>query len=381
MCESSTQRNGKNPAGETPRWLLALIIYVLLWMFPPLSVHALEYEQGAHGNRTSIPKGCGSCHVGHGKRRTPMLPDKEEKLCYECHGGEASAQKSRSANRLRGNTPLANLSLEFQKLSHHPVEISDAHNPREHGNVPFVNFARHAECVDCHHHHRTERKSPPSVRGSMAKKHSPFDQKDFEYTLCYRCHGTDSISAPFSESTAPETEFRLSNLSFHPVEGRGMNRNVPSIIAPLTEESIISCTNCHNNDNPSGPNGPHGSVYSPILVKNFQQEDDSAESDFLYGLCYDCHRRSSILNDESFPKHHLHVVDQRTSCNTCHNSHGSQSNTHLIDFNRRDIFTGDPEGRVSPSSSGRLEFIDMGEFSGQCYVTCHGKDHNPLSYP
>jgi len=36
---------------------------------------------------------------------------------------------------------------------------------------------------------------------------------------------------------------------------------------------------------------------------------------------------------------------------------------------------------VRPSSSGRLEFIDLGQGSGQCYLTCHGMNHNPRQYP
>jgi len=35
---------------------------------------------------------------------------------------------------------------------------------------------------------------------------------------------------------------------------------------------------------------------------------------------------------------------------------------------------------VKPSSSGRLEFIDKGQGSGECYLSCQGKDHNPQKY-
>jgi predicted CXXCH cytochrome family protein len=332
----------------------------------------IQFGQGAHGNKASMPKACGSCHVGHGKEMTPMLPSSEEELCYECHGDKTKAEKSQKSKRLGSVAGMADISNEFSKPSHHPVEISGAHSPREHSGLRVNNPQRHSECVDCHHHHRTERKGPPVARGSIERRRSSLNRTDYEYNLCYECHGRGSITAPMTESTDPENEFDVSNSSYHPVQGRGRNSNVPSLILPLTEESIINCTECHNSDNPSGPNGPHGSMYAPILVRNFNREDDSVESEFQYSLCYGCHARSSILGDQSFPLHSDHIVEERASCHACHNAHGSPFNKHLIFFD---------DEIVSPSSSGRLEFVDLGEQSGQCYLTCHGKDHNPLAYP
>jgi len=333
---------------------------------------AITLSQGAHGNKSNMPKGCGSCHVGHGKKRTPMLPDSEEDLCYECHGGQSRARAAEAANRLRGNATMPDISKEFRKPFHHPVEIVGAHNPREETDPSVPILQRHSECVDCHDHHGTERKQPDLPPGAGIRKRSSYRATDFEYNLCFRCHGRGSITAPLAETTDPENEFDLSNPSYHPVEGRGRNPDVPSLIQPYTEESIINCTTCHTNDDPFGPRGPHGSIYDPILADNFQQEDDSPESEFLYRLCYKCHSRSSILADQSFSLHSKHIVDERTSCHTCHDAHGSQLNTHLIFFNRE---------VVSPSSSGRFEFIDLGSRAGQCYLNCHNKDHDPLAYP
>jgi hypothetical protein len=30
--------------------------------------------------------------------------------------------------------------------------------------------------------------------------------------------------------------------------------------------------------------------------------------------------------------------------------------------------------------NGQLKFEDQGLYMGRCYLTCHGKTHNPLSY-
>lgn len=310
--------------------------------------------------------------MGHGKKQTPMLPEAEEDLCYECHGGIARAEQARKANRLGSGPPMMDISQVFRKPFHHPVEIRGAHSPRETNGAPGPIMERHSECVDCHQPHRTERKMPRLPAGTNVRKRSSLDASRFEYDLCFRCHGRGSLNAPFSETTDPENEFALGNRSYHPVEGRGTSTNVPSLILPYTTESIINCTDCHNNDDPSGPNGPHGSIYDPILVRNYNQNNDSPESEFQYSLCYGCHARTSILADQSFSKHNMHIVKERASCKSCHDAHGSQVNTHLIFFNRE---------YVTPSSSGRLEFIDLGNQAGQCFLTCHGKDHNPLSYP
>ncbi len=371
MSQGRTGKYRQPGTGMVPLAVGFILTVTALFVFAG-HASSLEFGQGAHGNKASMPKSCGSCHVGHGKEMTPMLPSSEEELCYECHGDRTKAGRSKASKRL-GNIPhMADISAEFAKSSHHPVEISGAHSPREHSGLRIASPQRHAECVDCHHHHRTERKGPPIGRGSIEKRRSPLNRANYEYSLCYQCHGRGSLTAPLTESTDPQNEFDLGNSSYHPVEGPGKNSYVPSLILPLTEESLINCTDCHNNDNPSGPSGPHGSMYAPILVRQFNQEDDRLESEFQYSLCYGCHARSSILGNQSFPLHYDHIVEERTSCHACHNAHGSRFNAHLIFFD---------DEIVSASSSGRLDFIDLGNLSGQCYLTCHGKDHNPLSYP
>jgi hypothetical protein len=36
---------------------------------------------------------------------------------------------------------------------------------------------------------------------------------------------------------------------------------------------------------------------------------------------------------------------------------------------------------VSPSRAGRLEYVSLGPGRGQCYLACHGKNHEPEAYP
>jgi hypothetical protein len=160
------------------------------------------------------------------------------------------------------------------------------------------------------------------------------------------------------------------------VEAAGQNPNVPSLIAPWTSSSLMYCTDCHNNNTGpgaggNGPKGPHGSTFTPLLERRLELTDNQTENASTYDLCYKCHSRASILGDQSFKSHNKHVVASKTACTTCHDSHGAARASHLINFNTT---------YVTKSSGGRLEFIDNGMYRGTCYLSCHGKDHNPLAY-
>jgi hypothetical protein len=133
--------------------------------------------------------------------------------------------------------------------------------------------------------------------------------------------------------------------------------------------STITCGDCHGNPDPSGPAGPHGSIYAPLLVREYDRDDQQPESPGRYALCYGCHSRSSILGDQSFPLHRRHVVDLRAPCSACHSAHGSDQ-PHLVDFDAR---------IVQPTARGLRAFVTAGG-GGQCALSCHGANHDPQSY-
>lgn len=73
-----------------------------------------------------------------------------------------------------------------------------------------------------------------------------------------------------------------------------------------------------------------------------------------------------------------HIRDENASCSICHDAHGitntqgtTTNNSHLVNFDRR---------FVTPSSGGVLRFEQTSAGRGRCYLTCHGKNHNPESY-
>ena len=343
-----------------------------------------------------IPKtvganGCNNCHASHGAggRKGLLRAAREEQTCFTCHSGGVVRQ---------------NIASEFNKLSVHPVlQTSNLHDAGE----DLVNAPRHVSCSDCHNPHaakssnshggKTSMLSSPLASGAiravkgMNRSGSVINSVAREYELCFRCHADSVVRNPATVNRiAPETNLRQafnpSNRSYHPVVAVGKNPNVPSLLAPYNASVTINCTDCHNNDQGPGaggvgPSGPHGSAFAPLLERRLITTDHGNESAANYALCYKCHSRDSILSDQSFRAlnssgqdrgHRFHVVDQKTACTTCHDSHGVAANMHLINFN--------PE-YVTASSTGRIEYRSTGALRGNCTLTCHGADHVNAAYP
>lgn len=321
---------------------------------------------------------CASCHRPHAAngRKWLMNASTEENNCYSCHNG---------------NVARHNIQSEFVgKPSIHPIAANNGiHDAAE----PTTVQSRHVECSDCHNPHASNSGTGPlpgSLAGNRGITIGGTETKPAteEYQICLRCHGdSPNLPAPRTTRQIAQNNLRLmfspTNPSHHAVAGVGRNPNVPSLLPPWTTGSIVKCTDCHsNNAGPaaggSGPKGPHGSIYPALLERQYRTADRTPESAANYALCYKCHSRSSILNDVSFKDHKKHIVDERTPCNACHDPHGisatqgnSTNNSKLINLDTT---------LSTPSSSRQLKFESTGTNRGRCYLTCHGKDHNPFSY-
>jgi predicted CXXCH cytochrome family protein len=348
--------------------LLGIIMLILLLL--QLSPYTSSAGERVHFDKARLPRGCGSCHRGHGVFNTPMLYEAPGDIsCFRCHSSTSIVESAREGGYISRNIEVSDLQRVFNKPYRHPVEITGV---RQRGKmVPERNRTaqRHAECVDCHHHHYASKENRFAGVKGVNSAGMMVQRIDSEYELCFKCHSF-SANLPADQKNKAD-QFSMSNPSYHPVITEGKNSDVPSLIFPLTASSLIKCTDCHNNDDSSGPQGPHGSSYQYILKKNYSSSD-GPEGPYQYELCYSCHRRESILSNESFFYHDLHISVAGASCRTCHNPHGSTQYTHLIDFNNLNI---------SPSSKGFVEFRDLGKRAGECFLTCHGKDHNPATYP
>lgn len=314
---------------------------------------------------------CANCHQQHtgGSGQFLLINEHEEDNCSHCHSGNVASKDIMS---------------EFDKLSVHPLTYSSGvHTPNENILVK----ERHVECVDCHNPHMSREDGFPSgplygVRGIDNKGNEVYPLTN-ESQLCYRCHG-DSTNNQLNNiereisSTNVRLEFATNNPSYHPVEGVGKNSYVPSLIAPLDAESTISCSDCHNNDDQNGPSGPHGSSFKPLLEKNYIVKDPNPYLRDDYALCYKCHSENSILNDESFKLHNLHIRRESTPCSVCHDPHGvneppasRSNNTHLINFDMKVV------SKIDPA---KPFFIDTGHLQGTCNLMCHGKSHSNATY-
>ncbi len=329
--------------------------------------------------QTVAENGCANCHRSHTAPKPERLLNQvfEEDTCLVCHNG---------------NVASSDIESELSKQFGHLVQdFTGVHDAAEEFSLTVV--AKHVECVDCHNPHAANGNpslGAPDVSGAntgvtgINSGGIQLDRAQYQYEICYKCHADNGVL-----TTLPVTrqiiqlntrlEFDPANPSYHPVESAGVNPDVPSLLPPNDISSIIFCIDCHNTDDPNGPQGPHGSGFDFLLERNYVTLDNSAESPFNYAICYKCHSRQSILGNQSFSEHNKHIVEKNTPCSVCHDPHGVSNiegnainNSHLINF---DITVVRPVGQVAP------RFEDRGRFAGQCFLTCHGKEHNPEKYP
>jgi len=341
-------------------------------------------------HQTVAENGCANCHKVHNASlperllRFPILQDN----CLNCHNGSVAR---------------ANIDSEIHKASAHPVgRTLGRHDPEEN---PLV-MRRHVQCVDCHNPHAAASRvirttvTPtlglvePSERfvSGINQAGVPVPTTRFEYEICFKCHADSLTRSRRVEvvrqvvQTNVRLQFLPANPSFHPIVAPRNNRDVVSLIPPLRPTSMIRCTDCHNSDlaaqgGPAGTYGPHGSIYDPILIANYTTRDFTMESPRAYALCYRCHDRQSILSNQSFPLHSLHIVRGRAPCAACHDAHGifrgqGNSTNHfaLINFDLE---------IVRPASGGlgaRITYEHTGRYKGSCTLTCHNVAHVNFQY-
>ncbi len=331
---------------------------------------------------TVAENACRSCHRTHtaGGRERLLIFEKEEDNCLNCHDGSVAQ---------------FNILAEIDKQSAHDPRLqTGVHDPTE----MLAGTNPHVECVDCHNPHAagpqtdqdyvaigaTMQKVPGSTSGGGYTQ-----EAQYEYEVCYRCHGDAPVPvsrriARLADQPNLRLKFNSTNPSFHPIVTASPNSDVVSLDPSIAPGSLIRCTDCHNNDSGRragsyGPDGPHGSVYDFLLIRNYSVHDDTPESAYDYALCYQCHQRTSILNNESFPEHARHVRDQDAPCSACHDPHGistisssGSDHTHLINFDVtivRPLYT-----------TGTLAYRDLGDRTGTCTLTCHNQIHDTRPY-
>lgn len=326
----------------------------------------------------SAHQDCSACHQPHTAPSGPYLlrGDNVTRTCNRCHDG--------------ATVEAPNIATELMK-----AYIHDKDDPVD----PPDPQSEHTTCTSCHDPHTMSQGSgiAPGVHPNFGRvagvntSGSPVTAATTEAEVCYKCHASGASVPPAVSRRIVQNntslEFSPSAVSFHPVNTQGRNMDVPSLRPGWTTASLVYCSDCHGSDSAGPPGGGlagssargiHGSNLQYLLRARYDTEDYTSESASAYALCYACHDRANILDDQSFKGHKRHIVEERTPCSACHDAHGIASgqgtvtnNSHLINF-ATEI--------VQPNSQGRLEYRDLGRFSGECFLSCHGKNHSPEKY-
>ena len=391
------------------------------------SVHATSDATPRSGNpwrerkpewagRTVAENACQNCHASH-NAATParLVKDVEERTCFRCHNGSASE---------------FNIQAETKKFYRHPVELPSAGIHDAARRESPLSTQLHVECEDCHNPHATREDlamisfnpgnptdrnftEAPFANGSIIGvtgidiNGQPKPEVEYEYEVCFKCHGLPARSACDNRRCTTATTYQMSRqdgeynlrekvnagnpalISYHPIDTNNPSNDaeVPSLRfdTPLNRSSSrIYCGDCHSGEfsqaaGGQGPNGPHGSQNESILALNYELASTSNQGLRSGLLCFKCHDSGSLFSDESF-KHRLHVIDKGTTCVNCHDPHGSAAYPHLINFLTSSSATGQTRTITGTGTYFEPTWEDNGQYSGTCYLNCHGVIHDGSSY-
>ncbi len=366
--------------------------------------------------RTVAENACENCHATH-NATTPerLIKDVEERTCYRCHNGTVAE---------------FNIQSETQKFYRHPVEKSGrgSHQPVQRETTLSMPF--HVECEDCHNPHASREDLPmvsfnPGNPGSQNHMEAPFangviagvtgidingqpkDVAEYEYEVCFKCHGVPGKSACDNRRCSTATVYRMSRqdnlynirdkvdpgnpalISYHPIDTNNVTNDseVPSLRLdiPLNRTSSrIYCSDCHAGESSPaaggrGSAGPHGSRHEAMLTLGYELKATARFNVSTSGLCFKCHDAGNLFSDESF-QHRLHVLNEGNSCVNCHDPHGSAVYPHLINFLTSSSAMGRTQRITGAGIYSEPTWEDKGRYSGTCYLNCHGTLHDGSEY-
>jgi len=418
----------------TPTPTLSIGLSLSLSLFPNLPTATLvavaptstPRPNDPHVTYNPLTDSCAACHRPH----SAVGPDlrgswAEEQVCFTCHTannpiGATNVQSAFISPPQNNNTAI---------YRHNVSMANGVHQINENNPGSFTSGNRHVECEDCHEPHEATRgpASAPAIPLVMIAvsgadpnwsgvgapgSYNWLPQASREYQICFKCHssytslpnyipdgwnGSALVANGLGKLTSTDPnqvqdnrdlaqEFNPYNASFHPLAAQGRNQSIPaaSFVNGWSQSNLVYCSSCHNNPNAVSQGlGPHGSPLLHILLGTTNYTSVDGRVPASGEVCFNCHSYNTYVTlssttNTNFRKggdnlHRLHASENAT-CYTCHDTHGSEQ-LHLINFNA---------AYVSPlngtnSQSAWVE-ITSGNGGGGCFITCHNKIHNPLTY-
>ena len=382
-----------------------------------------------HVSYDTSTSSCAACHRTHTAQGTVLRTAAlEENVCFACHTAAGASNPFAGTNIQPAFVNNTNTATRFFK--HDVTATSGVHQALESSLDQFGAAKRHVECEDCHEPHKATRGSASApflqqvmngtsgvdaswTGAGLPAGYTFMTQAEREYQVCFKCHssftylpsylpdgwnGADYVANGLPKLTSPNSnqildsrdmarEFNPNNASFHPVTAQGVNQNIPAgswaAGSGMSSASMIYCSSCHNNpDSATQGLGPHGSLNLHILKGGANYTSiDARQTPNSKEVCFQCHNYSTYAGSGSGADtnfrigtdnlHSKHVAEKGASCYACHNSHGSEQ-LYLINF---DLSVVTPNGSANSQSA----YIPTTN-GGSCALSCHGKDHNPLSY-
>ncbi len=373
---------------------------------------------------------CFSCHDGTGSTKNIQRQYTDASVPANSPG--TSSFYSHAATTPSSHTAAKN--DEFPNVLNRHSECGDCHNP--HSADPALSSGSGSGWTASG---ALKNVSGVGVTNSGAGTTPTFAWKNpitYEYELCLKCHSAYTTLLSYAKESYKKldkgAEFNPANPSYHPIEAAGKNTTAkmannlagtsPYKLWNFTTSSVVRCVHCHGDyrlANPASPPAgnvrlaPHTSRYRSLLMNNLRDRvltptsstNNYSASDFA--LCYQCHseapyvdRSGDARSDSNFRFHGYHVTNiydnpgdggastdidtpgagqGNAICSECHyrmhgqgrNARGNASGSRLVNF----------APNVTASSGGQLKWeFDQQTQKGQCYLTCHGKDHNPEEY-
>lgn len=373
-----------------------------------------------HGDQTLTGDSCAACHRSHAAPGI-ILRDAwpEEAICFTCHtaAGPGTNVQPAFSNYVNTSTGFYKHDIMFSNNTHQLNETSGA---------DFGGGNRHVECEDCHDPHN-------STRGSSAAPNLPLEMAGAsgvdpnwsgpgspasfswlanaltEYQVCFKCHSsfttlpaynpdgwtgsavvanglhklTSGSAAQVLDSRDLAKEFNPYQTSFHPVVAQGRNQNISAatFVNGWSQTSMTYCSDCHNGIAGGGGAGSHGSPLLHLLggSANFSTVYSNGSPRVNASeVCFQCHNFQSYVSGQNesshFKEHDKHLNNNwGTTCYTCHDSHGSEQQ-HLINLDASAMTF------LNGRNSQTAWYYDPVTQKAGCYVSCHGKTHNPLVY-